>query len=125
MIVVVLLIGGAGAYFFVLAPKMSVVDWSHADLPLSTSNITRWQYSYDVVVANSGYLTGQTTIVCTFTFQNGTAGGVPQFRSFEGSLRVQLKSGEQAEFTVQVILPWADAIFSMVTQNKTWSVHLA
>jgi len=118
VIVVVILLGALGTYAFVLAPRMSVVDWSKTDVPFF-KNATDWQYTFTVVVKNSGYLTGETTIVCEFSYVADS-----EDRTFDDSLRVQLKGGEQKEFTVQVAMPFADAVASILTQNKTASVHL-
>jgi hypothetical protein len=123
VIVLVILIGAMGTYFVVLAPRMSVVDWSHEDFPLP-ANLTHWQYGFTVVVKNEGSLTGKTTIVCTFSFEDKFTNSTAQNRTFEGSLKVQLKGGEQEEFPVYVRLPLAYAAASLLTQNKTWSTHL-
>jgi len=120
IIVVVLLVGGLAAYFLVLTPKMSIVDWSHANSPLPQT-ITDWQYTFTVTVKNSGILSGNSTIVCEFIYVNST--GVS--RTFTGSLAAHLKGGQQADYTVEVPIPLADALSSILTQNKSWNVRLA
>jgi len=120
VIIVVLLLGGLGVYYFVLAPRFSIVEWSHDNTPLPVS-ITDWKYGFTVTVKNAGVLGGATTIVCDFAYTNATQ----VTYSFEGELRVSLNSGEQGDFEINVLLPWDDAVLSTLTQNKSWSVHLS
>jgi len=120
VIIVVLLIGSLGAYFLVLAPRMSIVSYTHAVGPLPES-LAEWQYSFQVTVKNTGILSGKTTIVCEFSYVNNT----DVTRTFTGSNVVSLDGGEQGEYIVKVLLPLNDAAASILTQNKSWTVHLA
>jgi len=114
IIVVVIFIGALGTYLFVLAPKLTIVDWSHQDLP----NLAA-QYVFNVTVKNSGKLTGTTTIVCEFSYYNGTG-----TRAFNGTKDVELGGGAQGQYDVPVTLPAFDAILSILSTNKSWNVHL-
>ncbi len=120
LVVIVILIVVFSAYFFVLAPRMSIVNWTHTSSPIPQT-VEEWQFTFTVMVKNSGILAGTTTIVCEFAYVNSTQGT----RSFTGSLAVEIKGGEQAEYNVKVLLPVFDAMNAILTQNKTWNVRLA
>lgn len=121
LVVVIILIVAFGGYLAVLAPHMSVVSFTHGTAPTPVS-VTDWQYSFTVTVRNSGYFTGNTTIVCTFSYVNVTGNGTS---TYEGTREVKLSGGEQGDFDVSVTLPAANALASIIAQNKTWEVHLA
>lgn len=119
VIIVVLLIGALGAYFLVIAPRMSIVTSTHANGPFPET-LEEWQYSFSVTVKNSGILSGKTTITCEFSYVNSTN----VTKIFTGSMVVKLNGREQGEYTIKVLLPWIDAISSIGAQNKSWEVGL-
>jgi len=113
IIVVAIFMGALGTYFFVLAPSISIVDWSHTD-----SN--PWQHVFTVTVKNSGKLTGNATIVCEYSFMNST-----RMNTFNGTLSIKLKGGEQAQYQVTIALSLLDGVSSLVGTDKSWNVRLA
>jgi flagellar basal body-associated protein FliL len=124
VIIVVILIGALGAYFFVLAPRMSIVDSTHAVSPTARplpEPLTHLQYTFNVTVKNSGILSGKATIVCEFWYVNSS----DVTKTFAGSRVVSLEGGQQGEFTINVLLPWDEAISSIISQTKSWEVKLA
>ena len=124
IVVVLILVGAAGTSFVILAPKLSLVDFSHADSPERVVSTSTYQYSFEVIVANSGYLSGRVTIVCSVSFEFTPVNGTPSLKTFEGVLEEEVAGGHQTAFEVQVQLPYPYGIFSMLA-NKTWGARLA
>ena len=126
IVVALIIVIALSGYLLVVAPRISIVTWTHADDPAFSSENA--SYAFNVTVKNSGILGGGATIECHITFNatliNITLGNTTTPHSYTGILAVKLGGGEQAEYEINVLLPDFMGVVSMF-ESKNWSVNLA